>query len=192
MNFPNDFWELIVALIILVTGAVIYKISTRNRGSFTDTPDWSKVVRRVVELVCVFVCILLFSYLGWNDHWYMSLLMVGLPIIGVLATPTLVIGSNLFAKGKKTTATENLNEHFANALILAFFLLSGVMVILITLVKNIENVGINVSYLFIALVLFLSSQFAFLSYQLYYLIVVKNVPGENAIQIIKICEELNE
>jgi len=201
MRFPNDFWEPIIAAIILVVGAVIYSISTRNRGSFTDTPDWSKVVRRIIELVCVFVSVLLVSYIGWSDKWYISLLLIFFPMLGVITVPFVVLIFRIITK-RSIPSSEKMGEHLTNAIILTLFLLSGMLIVLITLAKALDQMAISI-YLHIILSFLLSLELAFLAYQLYYYLIIKNIPNsedEKAARknneldekISLICKELNE
>jgi len=192
MKFPNDFWEPIIAVTIFIIGSVIYHVSIRNRGSYTDTPDWSKVIRRVVELVCVIVSVLFISYMGWGKTWYVSTLMICFPALGFLAIPAIALLRKVFPESKLVPAAEKLNEHFANALILALFLLCGMLIFLISIAKGVDESGISVIYLYIMLDFLLSAEIAFLAYQLYYLIVEKNIPSDDIVQVIRICEELND
>jgi hypothetical protein len=197
MTFPNDFWEPIFFVALIIIGLVAYAIATHNRGSFADAPDWSKVVRRIIELSCVFIAILLAAFFGWSaEHIVRNILLIIISAVGIFIVPILILIFKFDLKEfkkkiKNVVTTEKLSEHLVNAIILALFMLSATLVALIVLARG-TNQPVVCAFLFILLDLLLSAEFSFLLFQLYYMVIFKKVPSEEIIQIIRICKELNE
>lgn len=200
----NEYWEVVVFIALLIVSTIIYSIATRNRGSFVDTPDWSKVVRRIIEISAVFISFILLAFFVWEYGWLHKILAIFFPIGGLLSffVTRGIVNWIVIRKFKNSENDEekrlsmqqfkdNLADHLINALILTVFFLLGLLVILITVFKVTEKLTLYHN-LTLVLDFFLSIQFSFLLYQLYYLIVVNNVPSEEIIQIIRICRDLNE
>lgn len=192
MQFPHDFWELIAIISLFLIGEIIYALATRNRGSFADTPDWSKVIRRIIELACVLMGLLFIGFVAWKYGWYIGILTILLPLAGIVLgfyMPGLVTWITK-RKKKGQPFKDNLAEHLLNAVILAIFLLSALLIGFITMARAFHE-GYISCYFLIILDFMLSVEFALLFYQLYYLIFINNIPSEEIVQIVKICKELN-
>lgn len=193
MQFPHDFWELIVIISLFIVGAMIYALATRNRGSFADAPDWSKVIRRIIELACVFIGLLFFVFMSWKYGWYVGVLSISFLIAGIVLGVFMprVVTWITDRKKKEQQFKDNLAEHLLNAVILAVFLLSSLLIGFLTLARVFHEENLC-CFILLVLEFMLSIEFALLFYQLYYLIFVNNIPSEEIVQIIKISKELNE
>ena len=201
-------WEIIFAIIILVAGAIIYGIATRNRGGFVDAPDWSMVIRRIVELICVLICMILVVCFGWSEKGLVSLLLPIPPIL-VLATVFLAfrdinrrhrgsneeesgiaIKQNFFRKILKNSV-EKLSVHMLNATVLALFIMSGAFFVFVTLAKIFNFPEIS-TIMHTVLSVLLSLEFLLLAYHLYDILANDSIPSNEIKQIIRICNDLNE
>ncbi len=188
MSLYNIFVEPIIAAIIFAIGIIIYVIATRKSGSFTQAPNQSKVVKRIVELVCVFVWVLIVSYSGWEIDWLVSWLVIIFPVFGIITVPIVLLISKVVAK-KAVPINEKIGEHLANSLILAIFLLSGMLTVSVAFAK-IHNHFSFAIYLHVLLDLLLSFQISLLLYQLYYYLFEKEIPSGEEKKIQRICNEL--
>ena len=199
---PNNFLELIIMAALFAVGLVAHIIATWNKGSFVDMPDWNKVVRRAIELICTLIAVVLLTGLGWGHYWLASLFLIAFPTLGIVFCVLVYVfqKKKIKAEEEKVAAASTnpqnplqqmiLSLHLVNALTLVLFLLSGLLVILITIAKTNGQPG-NVVFLYSVLSLVLSSELLLLAYQLCSLILVHRVPNEENIKIVKICNELN-
>lgn len=203
MDFVNQYWEIAVFVAIFVVCTIIYSVATRNRGSFVDTPDWSKVVRRIIELAGVFLSLVFIVFLIWKHDLWFGIIALIFPILGFCSVFLTRLVINWIVKRKFRGQDEaeklnmqqfrdNLSDHLVNAIILTVFFLSGLLIILITIAKIPDDPIIDPVFLLLILDLFASIEFSFLMYQIYYLIIINNVPSEEIIQIVRICKNLNE
>lgn len=196
---PNDFLELIVMAALVAVGLIAHHIATHNKGSFVDMPDWNKVVRRAVELVCTLIAEVLLTGFGWGHYWLYSLFLIVFPLLGIVFAAIVYVTQKkkVGEKGDSKTKQRNplqqmiLSLHLVNALTLVLFLLSGLLVLLITIAKAYKQPG-NAVFLYTVLSLLLSSEILLLAYQLCKLILVHRIPNEDNIKIVKICNELND
>lgn len=194
--FPNDCWELILMVVLYFIGTITYSVSTRNRGSFVDTPDWSKVVRRIIELASVVVALIFLGILGWDSRLIIKILVVLFPLCGIALGG--IISCSLF-RHQKAEKEEGeiggfgtkLSEHLVNAIILTIFSLSVGLVCLITLAKYFQEMEIALCCL-VVLVFFLSMELAALLFHIVRLIYIDQLPNREIIQVLKIFQELNE
>lgn len=182
--------EPIIAAIIFVIGIIIYLIATRKRGSYGDVPSQNKVVKRIVELACVFVCVLIVSYSGWGNAWLASWLLIVFPVFGTIFAPIVILISKVIAK-QSAPINEKIGEHLTNALILALFVLSGMLIVSVSFAR-VHNHFSFALYLQVILDLLLSTQISLLLYQLYYYLFEKEIPNHEDEKILRICNELTE
>ena len=195
----NDYLELMVMGALFLVGFFAHWIATYNRGSFVDIPDWNKVVRRAIELICTLIAVVLLIGLGWGRYWLATLFLIVFPTLGIVFVVIVYFSqkkkleADIDPNAKQRSRLQQmiLSLHLVNALTLALFLLSGMLVVLITLAKVHDQAG-NVVFLYSLLSLLLSSELLLLAYQLCNLILVHRVPNEENIKIVKICNELND
>ncbi len=198
-------WEIIIFISLLIISALIYSIATRNRGSFVDTPDWSKVIRRIVEMSMVLLCSIIIAFFAWCYDWLYGIKIILFAIGGIISVLTICIITNRIINKKfsrngtnenkenidKQQFKTNLAEHLINALILTVFFLIGFIIILVTILKLLGNMELYYNFVLL-LEFFLSIQFSLLLYQLYYLVIINKIPSEEIIQITRICQDLNK
>lgn len=204
----NIFWELIIMGVLMVMGSAVYGLATRNRGSFADTPDWSKVIRRIIEFASVLLAVLLIAFLGWDWAGSCRVLFVLAPIAGVVMG---VCSLWLLRKEKQRAGSKDrqpeeeggsaktgaaglhnrLSEHLINAIILTLFFLSALLVIMITVARGCDHEPV-LRYCTVLLVIFLSLELAALLYHIFRLICIDNLPNEEIAQILRIFKELDE
>jgi hypothetical protein len=185
----TSYWELIFSACLFFVGILVYAVATNDRGSFADTPDWSKVVRRITELFCVFIGMLLLIFIGWSDI-ISNILMIAFSIIGAFVAPSVIVRKRAKGNPKNQQKNEQLNEYLVNAIILTLFMLSGMLVVLITAAKFLEQPAIAHCLLLI-LSLLLSTECSILFFQLHYLVLSRDLPDKEIIQIVRISKELN-
>ncbi|MDR0919883.1 MAG: hypothetical protein LBM93_11685, partial [Oscillospiraceae bacterium] len=88
---PSIYYLIVIAIVSCITGVIAYNIAIRNRGSFVDTPDWTKVARRIIELIIVFVVLLFLCYMFFREWGLYFLLFSGIPIICCFITVGIVM-----------------------------------------------------------------------------------------------------
>ncbi|GFH42383.1 hypothetical protein Hs30E_09340 [Lactococcus hodotermopsidis] len=204
-----NYWEL-VYLFLPILGFIAYRVATHNRGSFVDTPVWSKLIRRTIELACVYVgC---FLFLLRCDSLLTILLFVSFIILtNVIMIYVIRRGKALKDKASKEDShsndpdletdkqgsetykqgleTENLGEHLINAIVLVLFLISVLVIFLIFFFKITES-DISIC-LFVFLGIIFAIESAILLYQILSIFNSKNTKNNENLQIIQICKELN-
>lgn len=194
MKLPNYIWIIIAAIFILLIGRITYSIATRNRGSFADTPEWSKVIRRIIEVICVFVFLLFTIYLAWDNILIVKILLIVFPISGVILgffMPKIFKWIENIKKDSSEHFKNTLAEHLINTIILVIFQLSGLLVVF-AVSAYFLSYNSTVIYFLMLLVFLLSIELPFLLYQIYHLIFVDSVPNDETVHIVRICKELND
>ena len=206
--FPLYYWELIMMALLSLGATIIYILATKNRGSFVDTPDWSKVVRRIVEFAAVFLMELFIIFQGWNYSNIPRIVLVLVPVGGV----SLGICSIFLARKEKkliehqddssvSIGTESkanwlgmhnrLYEHLTNTIILSLFLLVLFSAIVLTLSKYMAN-SLATDYCTVLLLVFLALELTTLLYHIFRLIHIENLPNKEIAQVLKIFKFLDE
>lgn len=206
--FPIYYWELIMMALLSIGGAVTYALATKNRGSFADTPDWSKVVRRIIEFAAVLLVELFVVFQGWNYSNVSRIVLVLIPVVGIALGICSVF---LARKEKKLIEHQNnspesggtdpkanwfgvhnrLYEHLTNAIILTLFLLVLFTAMVLTLAKYLGN-RLVIDYCTVLLVIFLASELTALLYHIFRLINIENLPNKEIAQVVKIFKGLDE
>lgn len=193
MRFPDYLWIIIIPVLILLVARITYTIATRNRGSFADTPEWSKVIRRIIEIICVFVILMLMIHFAWSKSLVVKILVIAFPIIGIIMGMLMCKVANNKSKDNrgKTDFKGNLFDHLLNTIILILFQISALLIVFIVMAEAAFFFS-EAIYFFIILDFLLSIEFSFLLYQLYYLIYFNNIPNNEIVNIVRICKELND
>ena len=202
--FPEDFVELILMIALLIVGSVVYAVATRNRGSFADTPDWSKVVRRIIEFASVILAVLFIGFTGWNASTSIRVAVITIPLTGIgigLCSLFLINAEERAIKApqpgpsRENQATtkgfaNRLTEHLINTVILTLFFLSTLLIFIITMARIWGWMDV-VCYCIVLLDTFLSLELAALLYHIFRLILIDNLPSAEIAQILKIYKELD-
>ena len=193
MRFPDYLWIIIIPVLILLVARITYIIATRNRGSFADTPEWSKVIRRIIEIICVFVLLMLMIHFAWSKSLVVKILVIAFPIIGIIVGMLMCKVANIKSKdnGEKNAFKGNLFDHLLNTIILILFQISALLIVFVVMAE-VAVFFSEAIYFFIILDFLLSIEFSFLLYQLYYLIYFNNIPNNEIVNIVRICKELND
>lgn len=206
--FPVHYWEWIMIALLSIGGAGTYALATKNRGSFADTPDWSKVIRRIIEFAAVCLVELFVVFQGWNYSNVSRIALVLIPVAGLL----LGICSLFLARkekqlierqdnGSETGGTDpkanwfgvhnRLYEHLTNAIILTLFLLVLFTVLVLTLAKYLGN-SLVIDFCTVLLVIFLAGEMIALLYHIFRLICIENLPNKEIAQVLKIFKGIDE
>ncbi len=202
----KNFQELLFVVILFFAGLINYALVTNNRGSFADTPEWSKVVRRIIELSFVLFYLLLLIFLGWENTTLYKILLILPPVIslaicilvwtrfhkkGVAATGQSPMSAEETDPSKKPRLDSRLPEHLINTIILSLFFLTVLLSALISFARFWEQISL-LHYCTFLLDAVLSAEFCVLFYHILRLIYIDNLPGREITQILKIYKELDE
>ncbi|MDR0920334.1 MAG: hypothetical protein LBM93_14005 [Oscillospiraceae bacterium] len=87
----STYYLLIFATVLIIIGCLAYKFSTHNRSIFSDIPDRSKVARRIIEIIEVFIAIIFLCYIVSKVlKWYI-ILFIAIPLICFINTVGVIL-----------------------------------------------------------------------------------------------------
>ena len=206
--FSKVFWELSMIVALYSGGAITYYIATKNRGSFADTPDWSKVIRRIIEFASVFLAVVFIIFQGWNRPGVSRTILLTASIGGVVVgicsfflvrwekermdqESNSAEANRTDKKANRKKVGDRLYEHLVNAIILTLFFASFLVILMLTAAKLLEQERIVDFSIGMATVT-LSLELAALLYHILRLLIVENLPSKEIAQVLKIFKGLDE